>query len=241
MSASTSNPTIPVSHAAMANAVLCHLVAEAHGRRPDFGPEAWTCPERTPPLYPDAVTLRPGVDPDELLAKVDAGPGCSVKDSFYDLDLEPFGFRVLFEADWMRVEPGPINGGNEVSLVSERVDDADSLALWEEGWRRSPTGRGAGPGRTFPPSLLDLSVLTFLSFRDPSAPSTIAGGAVVSAGPGGAQLSNVWGEPYRDVKRRALHDGQNPIHRRPLFFMESIEAEVLPGTLPVGEVRVWIR
>jgi hypothetical protein len=30
------------------------------------------------------------------------GPGCSVKDSFAVLDLEPSGFHVLLEATWIR-------------------------------------------------------------------------------------------------------------------------------------------
>jgi len=62
--------------------------------------------DRTPPLHPDAVSLAAGVDPASLLDRVDAGPGCSVKDSFADVDLAPFGFRVLFEAAWQR-RPAP--------------------------------------------------------------------------------------------------------------------------------------
>ena len=56
--------------------------------------------------YPDAVTLARGTVIPELLSGVDATIGCSVKDSFAELDLTPYGFRTLFEADWV-VRLGP--------------------------------------------------------------------------------------------------------------------------------------
>ena len=64
-----------------------------------FDDRLWSSPQRTPPFYPDAVTLVPGVSADEILARVDAGEGCSVKDSFCDVELP--GFEVLFDAVWL--------------------------------------------------------------------------------------------------------------------------------------------
>ena len=59
-------------------------------------------------LYPDVITRSPDlVDLDAVLAGVDAGPGCSVKDAFAGLDLVPAGFEVLFEARWVHRAPGP--------------------------------------------------------------------------------------------------------------------------------------
>jgi hypothetical protein len=97
--------TVTAAAAARNNAELCELVCGAGW----FADGAWTSPVRTPPLYPDAVTLRPGVDPRALLDRVDASPGCSVKDSFADLDLAPFGFTVLFDAEWI-VRPADAAG-----------------------------------------------------------------------------------------------------------------------------------
>lgn len=37
-----------------------------------------------------------------MLKRVEDGLGCSVKDSFVVLDLEPLGSHVLFEATWVR-------------------------------------------------------------------------------------------------------------------------------------------
>ncbi|GAB3936384.1 hypothetical protein GCM10027614_12800 [Micromonospora vulcania] len=68
--------------------------------------------------YPDAVTLRPGVDVAALLRRIDAGPGASVKDSFADLDLADHGFRVLFDAEWIYRAPTDPPSGTPLSPVT---------------------------------------------------------------------------------------------------------------------------
>ncbi|MGW6708828.1 hypothetical protein ACWGDE_28610, partial [Streptomyces sp. NPDC054956] len=84
------------------NARWCEAVCRAHGLDVSLGEHLWTSPRRTPPYYPDAVTLRPQVPEAEVLTWIDTdGPGCSVKDSFADLDLAPDGFEVLFDAQWI--------------------------------------------------------------------------------------------------------------------------------------------
>jgi hypothetical protein len=96
-----------VAAAARNNADWCDGVCRAQGIEGRFERECWSSPRRTPPHYPDAVTLVPGVAPDLLLARVDAGDGCSVKDSFADVDLGPFGFRELFRAQWIALDELP--------------------------------------------------------------------------------------------------------------------------------------
>ena len=92
--------------AARNNAEWCDAFCRTHGVAGRFGAMCWTSPERTPPFYPDAVSLSPGVDPAEVLAQIDAGDGCSVKDAFAGLDLAADGFRTPFRAEWPLNEPG---------------------------------------------------------------------------------------------------------------------------------------
>ena len=87
------------------NADWCDIVAWSHGMGGTFEINAWTCSARTPPLYPDAVTLIRNVDVGSLVARIDATGGCSIKDSFVDLDLAPHGFELLFEAEWVQRSP----------------------------------------------------------------------------------------------------------------------------------------
>jgi hypothetical protein len=60
---------------------------------------------RTPPYYPDAVTLRPNIAVEDLLSAIDVGEGCTVKDSFACLDLGAAAFRPLFRAEWVVRQP----------------------------------------------------------------------------------------------------------------------------------------
>src|SRR5688572_20466506 len=90
--------------AAANNAEWCDVVCRTHGLDPVFDWDAWTSRARTPLLYPDAVTLVPDLSVSELLDRVDRDAGCSIKDSFGSLDLTAFGFRTLFEAQWIMQE-----------------------------------------------------------------------------------------------------------------------------------------
>ena len=96
-----------VALAARDNALWCDAVCRAHGIVGRLARDAWTSPVRTPPFYPDAVTLVADVDPAALLARIDDGPGASIKDAFSSLDLAPYGYAVLFEATWIEREASP--------------------------------------------------------------------------------------------------------------------------------------
>ncbi|MFI5778073.1 hypothetical protein [Nocardia sp. NPDC051570] len=88
--------------AAHNNALWCDAICRSHGIAGEFEATAWTSAHRTPPLYPDAVTLGPQVAAGDILARIDREtPGASIKDSFARLDLADAGFRVLFEAQWI--------------------------------------------------------------------------------------------------------------------------------------------
>ena len=87
--------------AAMGNARWC----SSHGGvRGGWTDTFWYAPRRTREFHPDAVTLHPHVDVEDLLACIDLSPGASIKDSFATLDLTPHGFEVLFEATWVELE-----------------------------------------------------------------------------------------------------------------------------------------
>jgi len=111
-----------VGAAARENAEWCDLHADAGELRDGF----WFSRERTPPFYPDAVTLQPGVAIADVLAEIDAASGCGIKDSFDDL--EPAGFRRLFRAHWLvgRRETLPEPAGE---FAPEREDVAILVGL----------------------------------------------------------------------------------------------------------------
>jgi hypothetical protein len=103
--------------------------------------------------YPDAVALVPDPSVPELLARIGTSVGRSIKDSFASLDLTGYGFRVLFDAQWMvrmstAIPPRPASPRWGV------VYDRDGLVAWEQAWRSSD-----GPPGVFRTELLDPSAV----------------------------------------------------------------------------------
>jgi hypothetical protein len=123
----------PVLAAVRENAQWCDLVCRGHGRPTAFADGVWRAGRRSPEFYPDAVTLAPGIPAGRVLAGLDLSPGCSVKDSFADLDLAPYGFAVLFDAQWIHRPPwtgGP--GGWRRIPPGDFPDDPSVVVLGDD-------------------------------------------------------------------------------------------------------------
>jgi hypothetical protein len=230
----STTPADVALEAAHDNASWCDAVCRTHGLTGAFAPAAWTSPVRTPPFYPDAVTLQPGVPAEAVLRAIDDGPGCSVKDSFADLDLSGHGFRVLFEAEWIHREAGTPGGTGTWEVVA----DPDALAEWEHAWRGAD-----GPEGLFRPGLLDDTAVEVLAAR---AQGRFVAGAVLSLFGRPVGVSNVFvtgahaGSPWPGLLAAVAE--RHP--RRPLVGYERGEdlADALRhGFRPVGPLRVWLR
>ncbi|MEU8434437.1 hypothetical protein AB0F18_16245 [Streptomyces sp. NPDC029216] len=229
-------PDIPalLRAAARNNAEWCAAVSRSgHFRR-----ALWCSPRRTPPLYPDAVTLVPGVSAAEVLAGVDTvGPGCSVKDSFASLDLAPAGFEVLFEAQWIHRPAGAAvpDGGR---LEWDEAEAPGELARWEAAW-----GGGESTG-LFHAGLLREGVVILVGRDDRGR---IAAGAVVSTGGGVVGVSNVFARDETDIGSAwAAALGAAARHWPGLPVVgyehgEDLDTAVRAGFSPIGPLRVWLR
>ncbi|WP_369431919.1 hypothetical protein [Glycomyces amatae] len=208
-------------------------MCRAHGVESRFAAGAWAAVRRTPPLYPDAVTLDPGVAPDDLLARIDTGtPGASVKDGFADLDLRPAGFHVLFAAQWIHRPPGP--PGTAPVLDWRAAEDADALRAWAVAW-----DGGQGHAGLWRPELLEAPEVSVLSGH--GADGRAAAGAVATRRDAVVGVSNVFGA---DAWPGVL----DTVHRRfpglPVVGYEhggGLAAAERHGFAPIGPLRVWLR
>ncbi|GAA1885849.1 hypothetical protein GCM10009837_04170 [Streptomyces durmitorensis] len=220
--------------AARNNAEWCDAVCRTHGLRGEFGAGMWSSARRTPPLYPDAVTLTPDASAADLVARIDtASPGCSVKDSFACLDLDPLGFEVLFEAQWIHREPGPTPVAAHLNW--EQIKSSESLPAWETAWNDGEEGTGL-----FRPGLLSDGT-TFLAAY---AEGRIVAGAIASPGASVVGVSNLftsadeesaWAGCLAEVAR--LWPGLPVVGYE---SGESLDAAVGQGFTPVGPLRVWL-
>lgn len=224
--------------AARDNAEWCDAVARGHGPAGVFAPDAWTSAHRTPPLYPDAVTLAPGASAAALVAGIDTdGPGCSVKDSFADLDLTGDGFEVLFEAVWIHRPAAAPPADTGSRLEWSAVTGPASLEEWEAAWDGE---RSTG---LFHPALPGPD-LVFLAGR---AGDRIVAGAVAHRGSGPVVgLSNLFSHDDAGTDAAwagALGEVAARWPELPVVGYESgddLDAAVRAGFVPVGPLRVWL-
>lgn len=219
------------------NAQWCDLVTRSHGGRGVFAQDAWTSATRTPRLYPDAVTLVASPNVPDLLDRIDASSGCTIKDSFAALDLTSYGFSVLFDAKWITWRAYPEESWG-VPGEWTRVTDPEGLRRWEEAWQPD----GSLPGGLFLPVLLSEPSVVFIGrFQH----GQIVGGGVVNGSAEIAGISNVFSasgiesEIWSGLARCARAHFPN----LPLISYESGEAlehAENSGFQAVGALKVWI-
>jgi hypothetical protein len=225
-----------VRAAARNNAEWCDAFCRTHGIAGRFGNDCWTSPERTPPLYPDAVSLSPGAAPAKLLSQIDASDGCSVKDSFADLDLASDGFQLLFQAEWLLREPGdPSRGASGRWVV---IETREQLEEWESMWGASPDEPAF-----FQPALLANPALAVLARYEGGA---IVAGAVANRSATVIGISNLF--DARGDLEAAWLDAAGVAQARwgpmPLVGYHSgaaLEAAHRAGFSSIGELAVWLK
>lgn len=227
-----------VRAAARNNAEWCAAMSRSHGLASEFGLQAWTAPARTPPYYPDAVTLVPGADPAALAARIDTvTPGASVKDSFADLDLSEAGFHVLFEAQWIHRPAG--TSAVAPLLAWDVAATPDALRAWALAW-----DNGGGDASLFRPELLDDPDTFVLAAR--SAGGRVVAGAVATRSDQVVGISNVFapdGGPDAawPVVLEAVHRLFPTLPVVGYEHGEGLAAAVRHGFEPVGPLRVWLQ
>ncbi|MFE5559989.1 hypothetical protein [Streptomyces sp. NPDC056544] len=229
--------TALLRRAALNNTTWCGAVCRAHGLAPRYdGEQLWFSARRTPPMYPDAVTLEPGVPARNVVRGVDtASAGCSVKDSFADLDLAGDGFEVLFEAQWIHRPAGaplPEAEAEAAGLEWSEVSGAEELAAWEAAF---DGGEGAGGDGPFRPGLLGEGIV-FLAGR---VDGRIVAGAVANTGGGVVGVSNLFGAAWAGVLG-AVRARWPELDVVGYEHGEDLEAAVRAGFAPIGPLRVWL-
>jgi hypothetical protein len=120
------------------NAELCDSICASHGVPGRFERSLWIQEKPGPAFYPNIITLTRN-DVLEQTTAITAlrarHPGIAVKDSFNTLDLTVMGMRRLFDAEWIAIEPQPVQRMIEQPLRWARVETAVDLTRWQAAWR----------------------------------------------------------------------------------------------------------
>ena len=224
--------------AARNNAEWCDAMCRTHGIPGRFDPDAWVDPRRTPPYYPDAVTLDPAAVATSILERIDTtSPGCSIKDSFATLDLRPFGFRIVSEAEWIYREGRSSPGASPSAMRWMALETADQLVAWESAW--DADGANA---HLFRPSLLrDPLVAVLGGYVDGS----IVAGAIANRTGDVVGLSNVFtrDDDLEGAWIGSLSYVDTALPGLAIVGYETGDALAMArrqGFLSLGALRIWL-
>lgn len=222
----------PVMVAVANSARWCDLVCRSNGIPTQTSRAAWAAQRRPPQLYPDAVTLLPDAPAADVLEAVEASRGCSVKDSFANMELDRYGFDELFEARWIYRAPARTTQRSRVSwTVVEREEEFDAWVY------------AAGIGHAVGSDLVRDSTVRFLSAPGPDGPGA---GAIVNCTGNVVGLSNVFSSTIAiDDTWASLPDAcADAFPSRAIVGYEhgeALEAALASGFSAVGPLRVWLR
>jgi hypothetical protein len=223
--------SVTVADAARNNAALCDAVCAAHGAGGELFDTHWLTRTRTPPRYPNLVTLTDAIDA-PLAAIEDLPHGAAVKDSFAVLPLERAGFRFLFTAEWIVRPPMDDVSPNPRWL---RIQSDDGLAAWEVAW-----GESAGEPRVFLPVLLQRRDLVFLARVDDAG--TCDAGVIANRTADAIGLSNFFERAPDSARRDAVQAVAHLHPGLPLVGYESgpalAQAHAI-GFESLGPLCIW--
>ncbi len=219
--------------AALNNAQWCAAVWRAHGLPVESQDGLWLCAAETPPFYPNVVTIDPGADPstqaDFIRSLADrSGFDISVKDSFDRLQLDRHGFRRLFSASWLRLEPVAVR--SVAPTLSWRRIEPFELPQWELAW-------GGAAARIFPDPLLDDPRVLILAGFD--AAGTIAGGGIGFEAADVLGLTNVFGPRNELIAALLAHFQSSALVAYETG--EDLRQAEQYGFEPLGSLTVWSR
>jgi hypothetical protein len=232
--------------AAYNNAVWCDSVCRSHNVPGEFLETVWVNRRQTPPYYPNLVTLSPEAELDlqkEAIADLltaKKGHTVSIKDSFACLDLAPFGFHPLFQAQWIHKHaPTALPPHETTGLRWERIISAKELARWEEAW----SGTTPPPNRLFLPALLaDANICIIAAYKD----HQVVAGAIANRTKGVVGLSNTFTPPDRAELYWEGFLSMISTHFPPLPIVgyerdESLALALHLGFTALGPLHVWIK
>ncbi len=225
--------------AARNNALWCDVVCRSHGISGTFDSAAWSSSVRTPPLYPDAVTLSESAQALDLLQRIDASSGASVKDSWASLDLTAAGFAPLIAGEWLWLDANDAASDLEGDGRTWReVRSSAEMERWSRAWASDPED-----AVILGPSLLEEEGVKVLAATDGEH---VTAGCVVNVTGQVAGISNVFdtnGDDARAWLARPLRP-QLVAPGRHLVGWESgdgVAAARAAGFDTIGPLTVWIR
>ncbi|WP_442599885.1 hypothetical protein [Neobacillus sp. D3-1R] len=114
--------------AVLNNISWCGIICETHGISDFTRENVWGLMSEAPPYYPDLITSSNLATSNEVIDVMGDRNIKSLKDSFANLELESYGFQVLFNAEWI-FHPS-VTSSEKIDSNWTTVTSEDELAKW---------------------------------------------------------------------------------------------------------------
>ena len=232
------------STAARNDAAWCDAVCSAAGGQTDFTNGIWRNSVRSPPYFPNIITVDPAAEVDAVEEAVrmlsPRGSEVGIKDSFCKLDLGPSGYAKLFQASWIAREPVR-SPRIFTQLTWTKIDSFTALRAWEREWW--PEGVSSMPTPAiFGRALLERNDICFLAGHEGT---TLMAGAAITETEHVAGLTCTFfrGRDTARLRRELLLVLESRYPDQVVLGYESGDELVAMkglGFIEVGPLRVWL-
>ncbi|WP_404452220.1 hypothetical protein LG329_17970 [Virgibacillus necropolis] len=117
-----------VDHAVLNNVAWCGIVCGTHGIKHTIKGNLWGLHRKAPTFYPEIITVSRNAMSEEVRYFIENGDVSSIKDSYTNLDLLPYGFTILFEAEW--IYHASVSIVNSIQSTWRVITTEKDLAEW---------------------------------------------------------------------------------------------------------------
>jgi len=94
-----------LNKAVLNNIAWCEVVCHTHGIDCVWRQNLWGMHTEAPPFYPEVITVNKEASLEDVKHFIENGNVRSIKDSYAHLDFSPFGFKKIFDAEWICYPP----------------------------------------------------------------------------------------------------------------------------------------
>jgi hypothetical protein len=222
---------IKVDQAVENNITWCQLVCDAYGKRSFTTENVWGLHTTAPTYYPELITTKRTSKEIDILEYLKLDHVGSMKDSYAALQLGPYGYEMLFEAEWI-YHPAFIEQESE-RYEWNIVQTETEFKRWTE---------MTGLENSLPSGLLGIDGVKIFYTDSPAG----FAGFIANEAAGVIGISNVFSSETDivDLWRSIPQAVSKEFPELPLVGYEQgdfLKAAHSSGWASVGPLRVWLR
>lgn len=218
-----------VDTAVLNNIIWCGIVCDLHGLTQTSSERVWGLLSKAPELYPDIITSSSHATSEEVNNFIGHREIFSIKDSFANLNIAPYGFKVLFEAKW--ICHSPVADVDYVQTEWTVVSSEKDLAKWTF---------ASGLQKVIKAKLLDQKdVKIFMHEVNGELSGFIANLSTNAVG-----ISNVFSNSNKIIWSDIVPIVSTYFPGIPMVGYENgddLTSALLSGWTTIGPLRVWIK